>query len=221
MPNFILKYHLNENTLFRFAWSHTIIKPNYIDLAPTRRIYQDDQILIEGNPELKPATSVNVDFRGEKYFKTVGQFSVGLYYKTIDDFIFDYVYDIPLCHFEGVTSIEFWNSDDPANVAAGKYRYNMNPKFDCKDNKIIIFYNTSRWDVSYDLNKDHKAVIKAFRKINQQKLKAYLDIVLIHEIGHNYDNCVLNNWHNTNTTTAEKEYFANTFKLKEKCENVK
>ncbi len=86
LPGLHVNYKLKKNTVFRFAWTNTIARPNYFDLVPYREVSQDNEIAI-GNPELKPTKSMNFDISIENYFKTIGMVSVGAFSKDITDFI--------------------------------------------------------------------------------------------------------------------------------------
>lgn len=88
LPGVHFKYNLTDNTIFRFAWTNTIARPNYVDLVPYQEINNEDEEIFLGNSELDPTTSMNFDFMAEHYFKSVGIISGGLFYKNIKDFIY-------------------------------------------------------------------------------------------------------------------------------------
>lgn len=88
MPGLHLKYDMDQNTVFRLAWSNTIARPNYYDLVPFAEFSPDDDELVRGNPDLQPTTSMNFDLMAEKYFENVGLISFGGFYKDIDQFIY-------------------------------------------------------------------------------------------------------------------------------------
>lgn len=87
LPGLHLKYNLDETTVIRAAWTNTLARPNYFDLVPFRAIERQDNEIAIGNPNLNATTSMNFDFMFEKYFKTIGIVSGGLFYKEITDFI--------------------------------------------------------------------------------------------------------------------------------------
>lgn len=90
LPGVHLKYDLSQQTIFRFAWTNTLARPNYVDLVPTLDIvFNDDEIFV-GNSDLDPTTSMNFDVMAEHYFKSVGIVSGGLFYKRIDNFIYTF-----------------------------------------------------------------------------------------------------------------------------------
>lgn len=88
LPGVHLKYDLTNNTIFRFAWTNTIARPNYVDLVPYQEINNEDEEIFLGNSELDPTTSMNFDFMAEHYFESVGIISGGVFYKDIKDFIY-------------------------------------------------------------------------------------------------------------------------------------
>lgn len=88
LPGLHLKYNLTPNTIFRFAYTNTIARPNYVDLVPYRNIIREDEEIEVGNPNLDPAKSMNFDVAAEHYFKNVGLISGGVFYKSITDFAY-------------------------------------------------------------------------------------------------------------------------------------
>lgn len=90
LPALLAKYDIGEKTVIRAAFTNTLARPNYYDLVPYRSMNKDDGELSEGNPELNPTRSMNLDFMVEHYLKKVGILSGGIFYKNIDDFIFTY-----------------------------------------------------------------------------------------------------------------------------------
>jgi TonB-dependent receptor len=93
LPMIHLKYELNDKTNLRFAWTNTFSKPNYYDLVPYRIIVREDEELELGNPDLKPTKSMNFDLMCEYYFSSIGIISAGVFYKSIDDFIYTRSYE--------------------------------------------------------------------------------------------------------------------------------
>lgn len=92
LPGLHLKYSLQPKTIFRFAYTNTLARPNYFDLVPYRQIEDGDEISI-GNPDIDPTRSLNLDLMAEHYFGNVGIISAGVFYKNIDDFIVDQSFD--------------------------------------------------------------------------------------------------------------------------------
>lgn len=90
MPSFNFRWDVDARTVVRAAWTNTLARPNYFDLVPYRQVSLDDNELSTGNPDLKTTRSMNIDFMAERYFESVGLVSVGLFYKDISDFIFNF-----------------------------------------------------------------------------------------------------------------------------------
>lgn len=88
MPGAHFKYDLRENQILRLAWANTIARPNYFDLVPYAIFSPDNQTLQRGNPNLVPTTSMNFDLMYEHYYKSVGVFSAGGFYKDVNNFIY-------------------------------------------------------------------------------------------------------------------------------------
>jgi TonB-dependent receptor len=88
LPSVHLKYDYNPKTVFRFAWTNTLARPNYEDLVPTVDIVASDEEIFLGNPELEATTSMGFDLMAERYFDNVGILSGGVFYKDIKDFIY-------------------------------------------------------------------------------------------------------------------------------------
>jgi len=88
LPGLHLKLDASDNTVLRFAWTNTLARPNYVDLVPFREINNEDEEIYLGNSELEPTTSMNFDVMAEHYFKSVGIFSAGAFYKDIKDFVY-------------------------------------------------------------------------------------------------------------------------------------
>ncbi len=91
LPSVHFKYDFSTNTILRFAWTNTLARPNYEDLIPRAEIINGDDKIILGNAALNPTTSMNFDLMAEHYFKSIGLISGGLFYKSIDDFIYTFI----------------------------------------------------------------------------------------------------------------------------------
>ena len=103
MPGVHLNYNFNDNSILRFAWTNTIARPNYFDLVPYAEFSPDDEELVRGNPALEATTASNLDLMFENYFKNVGIVSGGVFYKNLDNFIYEQV-------SEGFSDPQFGNN---------------------------------------------------------------------------------------------------------------
>ncbi len=89
LPSINLKYKASSDLILRAAATTGMARPNYFDLVPYRIVAIDDGDLDEGNPDLKPTTSINLDLMAEYYFETVGIVSAGIFQKNLSNFIFN------------------------------------------------------------------------------------------------------------------------------------
>ena len=90
LPSLSFKYDVKENLILRAAFTTALARPNYYDLVPFANISAEDEEIAAGNPDLKPTYAYNFDLMGEYYFKSVGIFSVGGFYKNLQNFIYAY-----------------------------------------------------------------------------------------------------------------------------------
>jgi TonB-dependent receptor len=90
MPGVHFKYDASKNTVFRFAWTNTLARPNYADITPTLDVVVSDEEVYAGNPNLAATTAMNFDLMAETYFDNIGILSGGLFYKSINDFVYTY-----------------------------------------------------------------------------------------------------------------------------------
>ncbi|MEP6645596.1 MAG: TonB-dependent receptor [Saprospiraceae bacterium] len=83
-PSFHLTYKLTENQNCRFSYYRAINRPNYTEVIP----YSDPRAGGQsGNPDLKPAYANCLDLRYEIYPDLEDVFTVGVFYKQIDNAI--------------------------------------------------------------------------------------------------------------------------------------
>jgi TonB-dependent receptor len=90
LPGVTFKYTMNNNLVLRAAATTSIARPNYYDIAPYVSSVAEDAALSAGNPKLKAAYAWNFDLMAEQYFKSVGILSGGVFYKSINNFIYTY-----------------------------------------------------------------------------------------------------------------------------------
>lgn len=85
-PSVHARYSIGENTQLRGSWTNSLIRPNFEQLAPNFVI--DDEEAEFGNPLLDPMEAENLDFGFEHYMGVAGVVSAYVYYKDIDNFIY-------------------------------------------------------------------------------------------------------------------------------------
>ena len=90
LPGVNLRYAASPNTNVRFALTRSLARPNYYDIVPYRAQDDNAAAIALGNAALSPTTSWNVDALAEHYFTSVGAVSAGVFYKSIQDYIFSF-----------------------------------------------------------------------------------------------------------------------------------
>jgi TonB-dependent receptor len=88
LPSLIVRIQPSHDTIFRFAYSRSLGRPEYSDLSPGGSVSVIDESASFGNPNLKPYVSDNLDATGEWYFAKGGLFAVGVFAKFVKDPIF-------------------------------------------------------------------------------------------------------------------------------------
>ena len=90
LPSVHLTYEVNENLQFRGAWTNTIGRPDYEELASFSEVDVEgnEASVTKGNPNLDPYRAMNFDLSGEYYFENGGLASVAGFYKRIDNAIY-------------------------------------------------------------------------------------------------------------------------------------
>ena len=91
LPSIAFKYNSEKDWVYRAAFTTSIARPNYYALSPFLSVIPDDDSAINaGNPNLKATYAYNLDLMLEKYYKSVGLLSGGVFYKKLNDFIYTY-----------------------------------------------------------------------------------------------------------------------------------
>ncbi|MPY90697.1 MAG: TonB-dependent receptor [Luteitalea sp.] len=95
LPGVHLNFFPRQNLVVRVAWTNTLGRPSYADLAPIAAlddIQNEDGTFVgglsSGNPRLKPYESMNIDASIEFYLGS-GLLAVAPFYKRIDNPIYD------------------------------------------------------------------------------------------------------------------------------------
>jgi len=90
LPSISLQYNATKDLILRAAATTALARPNYYALAPYVNNIASDMEITAGNPDLDATYSYNYDFMAENYFKSVGLISGGVFYKRLNDFIYNY-----------------------------------------------------------------------------------------------------------------------------------
>lgn len=89
LPGIHFRREFGDDVVFRFSANQTISRPNFEQTLPGAEI-EGDEVAV-GNPLLDPLEASNLDISMEYYFPPLGVFSASLFYKDIEDFIYEQV----------------------------------------------------------------------------------------------------------------------------------
>lgn len=89
LPQIHFKLNITEGIDLRLAYTETLSRPDYFNLVPYQNINEPEQTISEGNPNLKHTTAANYDAFISFYKSSLGYFSVGAFYKELENI--DYV----------------------------------------------------------------------------------------------------------------------------------
>ena len=87
LPGLHARYQLNDSTQLRAAWTNTLVRPTFGQLAPGFVIDGDEASF--GNPGLDPLEAMNIDLGVEHYLGRAGVVSAFVFYKDIDSFVYN------------------------------------------------------------------------------------------------------------------------------------
>ncbi len=113
-PSLNLKYSLDSRTNFRAAITRSLSRPSYYDLVPWEEVEVRRKRIKKGNSDLNQATSMNLDFLFEHYLKSVGLVAGGVFYKEIDNYIYEGSY------IQEGGKYDQWKIEQSVNGAAAK-----------------------------------------------------------------------------------------------------
>lgn len=85
LPALSVTWILDDNRQVRFAASQTIVRPQFRELSPLQYMDLELDRLTIGNPHLVDSELTNLDVRFEQYLQDGGHFSVGAFYKDLDN----------------------------------------------------------------------------------------------------------------------------------------
>ena len=90
-PSVHVNYDLSENKKIRLSLNSGLSRPDFDELAPNFSIDDDasNGIVSGGNPDADPEKTYGIDLYYEHYLEPLGIFSVGGFYKVIEDPLID------------------------------------------------------------------------------------------------------------------------------------
>lgn len=105
LPSLSLRYDAENDVVLRGGVFKSVVRPSVGQLAPRFIVEEADDGEREGefgNPELEPFSAWNYDLSAEWYFAPEAVIQVGVFYKTIDNFIVSAEFDSGDAPFNGV-----------------------------------------------------------------------------------------------------------------------
>lgn len=94
LPSVNMRYDFNDRVIGRAAYYAAVVRPAFGDMAPTALLNDDRDEIELGNPNLQPYDADNFDIGLEFYPTNLSVFSIGAFYKSIDNAIFPAEFDI-------------------------------------------------------------------------------------------------------------------------------
>ncbi len=88
LPSINYHYDLSDRLVFRASATRSLSRPRLSDSAYRRSVDRSEEVVTEGNPDLKPYQATNLDASISYYMPHLGLLSAGAFYKDISDFIF-------------------------------------------------------------------------------------------------------------------------------------
>ena len=85
LPSLNVGYNMSERSILRFAYSRTVNRPEFREIAPFLFYDYENEAARVGNADLKTAEIDNLDFRYEFYPNKGETMSIGAFYKRFDN----------------------------------------------------------------------------------------------------------------------------------------
>jgi TonB-dependent receptor len=87
LPSLQTRYEFTPTLIARAIYSSTIGRPGYNQQSPALNINIPANLVSQGNPNIKPIHSHNIDLSIEDYLPHAGILSAGVFYKDLKDYI--------------------------------------------------------------------------------------------------------------------------------------
>jgi len=87
-PGLHFRYTPRKDLLLRASYTTSYARPNFSDLIPDTSVSDTNLTVAQTNTSIQPQRAKNFDLSAEFYFEPAGVLSIGLFKKSIHDFIF-------------------------------------------------------------------------------------------------------------------------------------
>ena len=101
LPGIHLRHELTPNLILRESYNRSYGRPRLSELT-AGRFENEDGDIVDGNASLLPAVSDNFDAQIEFYTNSGGLYSIGVFYKDVENFSYDLVYNFNSVDLNGV-----------------------------------------------------------------------------------------------------------------------
>ncbi|RLD84097.1 MAG: hypothetical protein DRJ10_02115 [Bacteroidetes bacterium] len=110
LPMLHLKYSINDNNIIRSSITKSYSRPNFQDLVQGAT-FNDEEAEIS-NPNLVPVEAINLDLFSEHYLGSIGLLSGGLFYKKLDNFIYQQTNNGDFAGYQDIEITQSINGDE-------------------------------------------------------------------------------------------------------------
>lgn len=143
LPMLHLKYKPTTWLDLRFAYTNTLSRPNFSRIVPGWHLNTTSGVLSYNNYQLEPGHSTNFDLSASVYENHVGFFTLGLFYKKIDNLIYNPGRMV-------IRDPKEWNL--PSNLGAETISTTINNKYSAEIKGIELDWQTHFWYLPGALN---------------------------------------------------------------------
>ena len=151
LPTLQGRYELDDKTSVRAAWSNSVVRANFSQLAPGVSLDSATEATI-GNPDLAPLRSHNLDLGVERILGTDGTVSAYVFHKAIRDF----TYGTNLAGsgaWAGYTTATSYANGDKASVSGIELAYQQPLRMlPAPFNGLLVGVNGSVTDAKADID---------------------------------------------------------------------
>ncbi len=136
LPMVQARYSVTDWMDVRYAYTQTLSRPDYNLLSPKFTITQGNSIYT-GNPELEPAKAYNHDINATFHANKLGLLSLGVFQKTIENFVYNASYKLNLAEEAGIDQTSNYQL-----VCSQYYRDKYGEQYpsinSCQDGSLLI-----------------------------------------------------------------------------------
>jgi TonB-dependent receptor len=145
LPMVQTRYKITDWFDVRYAYTQTLARPDYHQLSPHYTIGYTRNSVVAGNPDLKPAQAYNHDFILTFHTNELGLFSIGGFYKTIDNFTFSTQYPLYAVAPKGFHVVSDYSIDGSSPLGGATLYTYANSQYEAYVKGIELDFQTRFW----------------------------------------------------------------------------